>query len=70
MFYVLKQWQMLYDGKLIPDTDISYRDYVLALEKLKHTKKYIEDRDYWEDRIESFPEYPKLPLMNHEGSVK
>lgn len=70
MFHVLKQWQMLYDGKLIPDIDISYRDYVLALGKLRHTKKYIEDKNYWEDRIESFPEYPKLPLINYEGNVK
>lgn len=70
MFYVLKQWQMLYDGKLIPDINISYRDYVLALEKLKHTKKYIEDKDYWEGRIESFPEYPKLPLIDYEGNIK
>lgn len=70
MFHVLRQWQMLYSGKILPSIDISYRDYVLALEKLKYTKEYIVDREYWENRIERFPEYPKLPLMNSEEKIK
>lgn len=70
MFHVLRQWQTLYDEKSIPSIDISYRDYVLALEKLKNTKKYVVDKEYWEHRIENFPEYPKLPLMNSEDKIK
>ena len=49
--------------------DISFRDYVLALEKARKSDRYARDRQYWTDRLESFSGAPALPLASGEGTV-
>ncbi|CAF3787875.1 unnamed protein product, partial [Adineta steineri] len=41
---------------------LSYRDYILAEQKWKHTTIYSNDRRYWINRLKSFPLGPNLPL--------
>lgn len=50
--------------------EIRFLDYVNYLEKIKETKKYKEDREYWLNMIsENFPK-PSLPLKQDPSKVK
>ncbi|CAF3939902.1 unnamed protein product, partial [Adineta steineri] len=42
---------------------LSYRDYILAQQGWKHTTIYSNDRQYWINRLKSFPLGPNLPLQ-------
>ncbi|CAF1412242.1 unnamed protein product [Adineta steineri] len=42
---------------------LSYRDYILAEQQWKHTTIYSNDRQYWINRLKSFPVGPNLPLQ-------
>ncbi|CAF1079983.1 unnamed protein product, partial [Adineta steineri] len=42
---------------------LSYRDYVLAQQEWKQTTIYSNDRQYWINRLKSFPLGPNLPLQ-------
>jgi amino acid adenylation domain-containing protein len=42
--------------------DVSFRDYVLALEELKQHDSYQRSREYWLQRLATFPPGPDLPL--------
>ena len=41
----------------------SFRDYVLALGKLKESQTYKRSKDYWMDKLEQFPPAPVLPMI-------
>ncbi|WP_420914073.1 condensation domain-containing protein [Bacillus velezensis] len=45
---LFKQISELYNGKdeMVP-LEISYRDYMLAYQKVKTTQKYENDKAYW-----------------------
>ncbi|CAF0780319.1 unnamed protein product [Adineta steineri] len=42
---------------------LSYRDYILTEQQWKHTTIYSNDRQYWINRLKSFPLGPNLPLQ-------
>ena len=42
--------------------DISYRDYVLMVRQLEGQSVFSDDKQYWRDRLASFPIGPDLPL--------
>lgn len=71
MFYILEQWQELYEGKIqnLKDIKISYRDYVICLEKIKQSQQYFEDEKYWEHRIPNFSKAPQLPIQKEEKEL-
>ncbi|HEY2236302.1 MAG TPA: condensation domain-containing protein, partial [Candidatus Angelobacter sp.] len=52
--------------ELVP-FDISFRDYVLAEERLKSSALYQRSRDFWLRRIETLPPSPELPLLGREA---
>ncbi len=61
------EWKLLYDSKNeahLDPLELSFRDYVLTLDKLKTTELYLRDKEYWLARIEDFPLAPPLPLVN------
>lgn len=70
MFHILNEWAEVYRSQKIgaPIT-LSFRDYVLGLEKLKELSVYEEDKKYWEDRLENFSDAPKLPIAKNEKQV-
>ncbi|MCH3963494.1 MAG: amino acid adenylation domain-containing protein [Clostridium sp.] len=72
MFHILNEWKEIYkdENKSLPHMNISFRDYVLALEKLKKTKAYEEDKKYWEDRIPSIALAPQLPIVKNESFLE
>lgn len=70
MFHILNEWAEVYRSQEIgvPIT-LSFRDYVLGLEKLKELPAYEVDKKYWEDRLENFADAPKLPTVKNEKQV-
>lgn len=47
----------------LPKLNFSFRDYILAYEKLKKTDFYTKALKYWEQKVANFPLAPELPLV-------
>jgi amino acid adenylation domain-containing protein len=56
MFYIGR-------GDELEEVPLSFRDYRLAEEKIKHSKRYSISRDYWLERLPSLPDAPELPVV-------
>jgi amino acid adenylation domain-containing protein len=69
----LMLWELgrIYAGQenLLPELDITFRDYRLAEERYRRTRAYSGDRDYWLKRIDALPPAPKLPTAVSPGSI-
>lgn len=64
IFYLLEQWNKLYCGETVRYCEkLTFRDYVLTLEKMKSTDKYKEDLNYWKERVKTLPAAPQLPII-------
>lgn len=50
--------------------EISVRDYVLARVKAQKSGKYQQDLAYWQQRIQSLPPAPELPLAKNPTSLQ
>nr|WP_319491612.1 non-ribosomal peptide synthetase/type I polyketide synthase [uncultured Desulfobacter sp.] len=46
----------------LPPLELTFRDYVLAQEKMKETDIYRESLEYWQQRLPNLPGPPDLPL--------
>lgn len=71
MFHLLSEWTRLYhdpDGPL-PSLELSFRDYVMALEGLKQSDFYQRDQEYWFNRLSDLPPAPELPLAQNPESL-
>lgn len=53
----------------LPPISLSFRDYVLAENKLEGTPEYERARQYWSQRLENMPPAPALPLAKAPESV-
>ncbi|MFD3156842.1 amino acid adenylation domain-containing protein [Haloimpatiens sp. FM7330] len=64
IFMILSQWNQLYRNENIPlrPLDVSFRDYVMSLQKIKKSDLYQKDKEYWEERIKTLPPAPELPI--------
>jgi len=71
MFHLLSEWSRLYHQPeaRLPDLDLSFRDYVLALEELKTSESYQRDQAYWLDRLAALPPAPELPLAQAPEAI-
>ncbi|SFR83687.1 non-ribosomal peptide synthetase [Anaeromicropila populeti] len=72
MFHVLNEWTRLYRNEqeeLIP-LELSFRDYVIALEKMKESKWYQQDEEYWFSRLDTLPAAPELPLAKEPSTLQ
>ncbi|HBZ5209605.1 TPA: non-ribosomal peptide synthetase, partial [Clostridioides difficile] len=49
MFHILGELKERYDNEnfILKNPGVSFRDYVLTLEKMKKSSKYEEDKNYW-----------------------
>ncbi len=58
MHLLLRQWYQLYHNNdfIPPKTEISFRDYVLALDKFRESSKYKQDLAYWENKLKRLPD--------------
>ena len=55
--------------KELKPIEITFRDYMIAYNKLKYTDIYQRDKKYWLEKIEDFPISPNLPLMKDPSNV-
>ncbi|NEQ24794.1 MAG: non-ribosomal peptide synthetase, partial [Microcoleus sp. SIO2G3] len=53
---------------LVP-LEISFRDYVLAEERLRETPFYQRSLDYWRNRLPDLPPAPELPLARNPRTL-
>lgn len=48
--------------KAIENTELTFRDYMVAYDSLKNTTKYLQDKEYWLNKLDNFPSAPDLPI--------
>jgi len=65
MFHLISEMSRLYKNpeESLPKIDLSFRDYVVAMEKIKDSDLFIKDRDYWLGRLDELPPSPDLPMV-------
>ncbi|EST37750.1 hypothetical protein N566_11310 [Streptomycetaceae bacterium MP113-05] len=68
---LVRDWRRYYQERVdeIRPLRISYRDYVLASERLRDTALYTRSLEYWRDRVAELPPGPALPLALNPGSL-
>ena len=61
---VLSEFEKLYFGKKkeLPEVDVTFRDYLMAEQKMKQGVKAYRDKKYWLSRIQNMPLAPELPI--------
>ncbi|MEU6043296.1 non-ribosomal peptide synthetase [Streptomyces griseus] len=68
---VVDEWRTYYHdpaaGLPVPDT--TYRDCRLALQAYESTPAYQEQWRYWEERLDTLPEGPRLPLAVQPSAI-
>ncbi|WP_280402779.1 non-ribosomal peptide synthetase [Nocardia carnea] len=47
---------------LRPAPEIGFRDYLLGVQELRNGPRYQRDREYWQERIDTLPAAPELPI--------
>jgi len=64
IFLFFKEWHALYQApeSARPAFDISFRDYVLAEQRIQGTPAHQRALAYWMERVERLPAAPDLPL--------
>ncbi|MEL7408344.1 MAG: amino acid adenylation domain-containing protein, partial [Cyanobacteria bacterium J06558_2] len=53
----------------LPKLSLSFRDYLLAEQKLRATELYQRSWEYWQQRIPNLPPAPELPLVKNLEAV-
>jgi yersiniabactin nonribosomal peptide synthetase len=61
---LVHEWQAFYrnPNAQLPVAEVSFRDYVRALDGIAGTEPYEQARAYWTDRLPELPPAPRLPL--------
>ncbi|HNZ99585.1 non-ribosomal peptide synthetase [Ruminococcus sp.] len=58
---LFRRWNEHYENEQeFRKPTLSFRDYVLAAEKLRGTERYAADRAYWQEKVKSMPPAPEL----------
>ncbi|SCL14702.1 amino acid adenylation domain-containing protein [Micromonospora nigra] len=67
---ISRDWRRIHQeiGGLAP-LDVTYRDYVLATEKLRGTPLHQRSLAYWRERIAELPPRPDLPLATAPAAI-
>ncbi|MDZ4263906.1 MAG: amino acid adenylation domain-containing protein, partial [Pseudomonadota bacterium] len=65
MFVLFQEWHQLYENlhQPLPAIDISYRDYILTERRLLGGAAHERARRYWEERLDTLPGAPELPIL-------
>ncbi|QWF82464.1 non-ribosomal peptide synthetase/type I polyketide synthase [Amycolatopsis sp. CA-230715] len=68
---MLRDWRTLYEdpsAELTP-LRITFRDYLMAIGKLKESALYQRSLAYWRDRVRDLPPAPELPLATAPDTI-
>ncbi|MEK3728058.1 amino acid adenylation domain-containing protein [Lysinibacillus sp. FSL W8-0953] len=71
MFYLFKEWKRLYDDSSakLQTLQTTFRDYILAYQKIRETEMYKRDIQYWHQRIDNMYPAPDLPLLDYKEDL-
>ncbi|NEU05531.1 amino acid adenylation domain-containing protein [Clostridium senegalense] len=71
IFHILNEMADVYFNpeKPLSKLDFSFRDYVLATEKIKNSELYKRDKEYWFNKIKDLPMAPELPLAKNPDQL-
>ena len=50
--------------------DLSFRDYLHAVNRVEETPAYAKSQQYWEDRLNALPPAPELPQATNPSSIE
>ncbi|MEL7355553.1 MAG: amino acid adenylation domain-containing protein [Cyanobacteria bacterium J06560_6] len=64
-----KEMAQLIRGEQLPTLSLSFRDYVMAEQAFRETVAYDQALDYWQNRLETLPPAPNLPLTMAPSQV-
>ncbi len=53
----------------LPPLNLSFKDYITALQLFENTEEYRKSKKYWEERIPSLPPSPDLPLAKNPATI-
>ncbi len=69
---IQREWSHLYEKEVsqLPDLSLSFRDYILAEEKLADTKLYKKCSDHWDAAVKTLPGIPQLPFALDPSEIK
>ncbi|MBE9049091.1 amino acid adenylation domain-containing protein [Nostocales cyanobacterium LEGE 11386] len=72
LFRLFEEWFQLYQnpGVALPPLELSFRDYVLAEQRLQQSSIYQRSQDYWYSRLDHLPPPPDLPLAKNPQELK
>lgn len=72
IFKLFDEWYQLYHmpNKELPSVNISFRDYALALTSLKGSSRYERDYLYWQEKVNSLPSAPELPIIQRPNEIQ
>ena len=66
----LRYQQQVQLPALLPELDLDFRDYVLALKASESQSEYEQAKSYWLERIKTLPGAPQLPLATDPKLIK
>jgi amino acid adenylation domain-containing protein len=63
--------QLYHDPEVqLPPLELTFRDYLIALDALLETESFQQSRDYWMKRLGSLPPAPELPLAKNPSAIQ
>ncbi|MCD6256938.1 AMP-binding protein, partial [Candidatus Aerophobetes bacterium] len=65
---LIRDFYKLYQGETLSPLTLSFRDYVVAVEKLKNSAIYQRSLEYWKSR--ELPPAPELPLAKNPSQIE
>lgn len=71
MRMLLYEWATAYSGAIdtLPKLEFTFRDYVLAEEKIKGLELFRTSEQYWDKRIKTLPAAPQLPMKKNPNEI-
>jgi amino acid adenylation domain-containing protein len=69
MLFLRAWWAAYQDLPADPPVEVSFADYLTALEAARGKSPYGRSREYWLGRLDDLPPYPDLPLRVSPSAV-
>lgn len=71
LLMILNEWQALYEQptRPLPVPQLSFRDYVVAAQKIETTDLYQQAESYWRNRLVNLPPAPEFPLAQDPAMI-